>query len=99
MSDIRRMDKIEREMPRYMKRNLKNMPNNKGYIYKGVWFFGHQDQEKKGARIMFEQVEKNILHIHKITNNYEIITEKNQQTGKTRLIEKRKRLKIFESMI
>lgn len=33
--------KVTEDMPEYMKTNLKNMPNNKGYIWKGIQYFGH----------------------------------------------------------
>ena len=33
-------------LPNYIKRNLRYMPNNKGYIWKGVWFFGAKPQKK-----------------------------------------------------
>tara|TARA_A100001015_G_scaffold143668_1_gene159424 strand:+ start:395 stop:1069 length:675 start_codon:yes stop_codon:yes gene_type:complete len=44
-------EKKSRSLPQYIKRNLKYMPNNKGYIWKGVWFFGAKP-EKEGDNTM-----------------------------------------------
>ncbi len=38
-------NKKSSSLPNYIKRNLKHMPNNKGYIWKGVWFFGAKPQD------------------------------------------------------
>jgi hypothetical protein len=43
--------KKSNSLPQYIKRNLKYMPNNKGYIWKGVWFFGAKP-EKLGDNTM-----------------------------------------------
>lgn len=34
--------RADESMPLYMKQNLETMPNNKGYIWKGIQYFGHQ---------------------------------------------------------
>jgi hypothetical protein len=34
--------------------NLENMPNNKGYIVCGNWFFGKKPEEKGSPLVMFE---------------------------------------------
>lgn len=65
-SYYRRMLKIDSEMPDYMRDALKNMPRNKGYIFRGVWYFGSKavspEQEEKYLT-MFERV-KGIQYIH-----------------------------------
>lgn len=96
-SNLFKMDKADQTMPSYMKKNLINMPNNKGYIYKDVWFFGHKERESK-TQIMFEKIDKDILHVYKITDKYIIKTEKNQTTNKTKLISKEKRVKLFNNI-
>lgn len=44
-------ERKSKSLPTYIKRNLKHMPNNKGYIWKGVWFFGAKP-EKPGDDTM-----------------------------------------------
>jgi hypothetical protein len=39
------------------------MPSNKGYIWSGVWFFGHLPEEKGAPIIMFER-KNNDFMIH-----------------------------------
>jgi hypothetical protein len=38
--------KIEETIPEYMLENLKNMPNNKGYIWRKMWLFGELPEER-----------------------------------------------------
>ena len=42
-------------LPEYMANNLKTMPHNKGYIWKGVWFMGLLRGDDRGDRVMFEK--------------------------------------------
>lgn len=66
-----RMLKIDEDMPTYMKQALDNMPANKGYIYKGVWYFGHIPVSKEDEKYltMFERV-KGIQYIHEYIHDY-----------------------------
>ena len=43
-------------LPSYIKRNLKHMPNNKGYIWKGVWFFGIKSQNPQDNTICMYEI-------------------------------------------
>lgn len=95
MYDDNYMDRVTSQLPRYMKKNLKEMPNNKGYIFKNVWFYGELPRQRK-EQIMFEK-RGDILRIHKITEKQIIISEKDQKTGKTRVISKEKRIPMFQS--
>ncbi len=38
--------KNSNKVPGYVLRNLKNMPNNKGYIWRSIWFYGAKDVPK-----------------------------------------------------
>jgi len=61
-----RMLDIDRQMPDYMKNALNNMPQNKGYIFRGVWYFGHiplRHINEEKLLTMFETV-KGIQYIH-----------------------------------
>lgn len=66
-----RMIRIDEDMPSYMKQALDNMPANKGYIYKGVWYFGHipVSKEEEKYLTMFERV-KGIQYIHEYIYKY-----------------------------
>ena len=55
--------KVEEQLPDYMKRNLSDMPNNKGYIWRGVYFYGDLPEEQ-GPVIMFEKQKGTLLIIH-----------------------------------
>ena len=42
---LKYFEKVSEQLPDYIKKNLLDMPNNKGYIWKGVWFFGAKPQK------------------------------------------------------
>ena len=67
----------------YILRNLKEMPNNKGYIFKGIWCFGELPKEKNTNVIMFEKCYNDIMKIHEIDNNFYYIYEKIGKNKKT----------------
>jgi hypothetical protein len=55
-----------------MKEALDNMPSNKGYIYRGVWYFGHvplRNPQDEKYLTMFERV-KGIQYIHEYIHEY-----------------------------
>ena len=58
-------NKVCDQLPDYMIKNLSEMPNNKGYIWRGVNFYGKLDCQH-GPTVMFEK-QKNILVIHEYT--------------------------------
>jgi hypothetical protein len=61
-----RLNQIDRDMPVHMKRALQQMPNNKGYIYRGVSYYGYLPSENKTTTTLFERV-KGIMYIHEYT--------------------------------
>lgn len=79
-------------IPEYIKRNLKKMPNNKGYIWKGIFLYGHLQNEEE-TTILFENIGHDILRIHEITNKEYKIFEKKGKDKKI-LISKEKRRKL-----
>lgn len=67
-----RMIRIDDEMPSYLREALSNMPANKGYIFRGVWYFGHvplMRQEDEKYLTMFERV-KGIQYIHEYIHDF-----------------------------
>ena len=58
-------------LPPYMKKNLQEMPNNKGYRWKGVTFYGYLPEIKDQSTIIFEKVQGElIIHEHAIDGTY-----------------------------
>ena len=60
-------NKVIDSLPSYMQSNLADMPNNKGYIWRGVHFYGYLP-EQSGPRVMFEKRKGGILVIHEHTS-------------------------------
>jgi len=48
-------------LPSYMSRNLKEMPNNKGYSWRGVTFYGECPEERGEPTIVFEKKHDNLI--------------------------------------
>lgn len=79
----RRYCGIGDSFPDYMKKNLKKMPNNKGYIWKGCWFMGDKPEEPGQPMVMFEKNRGNILYIHEYGQNYyKLFTKKGKDRRK-----------------
>lgn len=55
-------------IPEYLTKKLKQMPNNKGYIWRGVYFYGEKPIEKNRPTTMFEK-NKGVLMIHEWHEN------------------------------
>jgi hypothetical protein len=77
--------KADNSMPEYMKKNLKNMPNNRGYIWKSIMYFGHKKKQKgENCVSLYERQKGNINAIiewdktsyrilHKINNTKKLV--------------------------
>ena len=71
----------ELDVPPYISDNLKDMPNNKGYIWKNVWCFGERPAQQNETCIMFEK-QRNIMYIHEIDENEHVIFSKSGKDPK-----------------
>jgi hypothetical protein len=71
--------------PDYMQKKLDRMPNNKGYIWRGVRFFGRLDRERGAPTVMFEKGKKDVLIIHETTST-EVRRYEKQGKGKKKLV-------------
>lgn len=60
--------KVSDQLPEYMKKSLSEMPNNKGYIWRGIHFYGDLPSEQNHTYVMFEK-QRGILVIHEYTDN------------------------------
>jgi hypothetical protein len=67
-------------IPDYIHTNLNDMPNNKGYIWKGVYLYGKKPIERSNNNIivttMFEKCRDGILKIHEYTKTTYRVYEK-----------------------
>lgn len=87
--------KICNSIPDYITRNLKEMPNNKGYIWRGIWCLGELPSVSGDPIVLFER-KKDTLIIKEYDNKYESIFEK-KGNGKKILIsrnEKKQNIKL-----
>ena len=48
-SSWRWLTKTDHKLPNYMRKNLREMPNNKGYIFRGIQYYGYQPSTEKPA--------------------------------------------------
>ena len=73
------------------------MPNNKGYIFKGLWCCGELPAEENGNLIMFEKCYNDVMKIHEIDDKFHYIYEKIGKNKKTLLskIERNQELKKY----
>lgn len=84
-------NKVIDTLPSYMTKNLADMPNNKGYIWRGIHFYGDLP-EQSGPRVMFEKQRGGILVIHEYTDSEYKRYEKDGKNNK-KLVHKAPRKK------
>ena len=85
--------KASGQFPHYLQKKLNKMPENKGYIWKGIYFFGLKPTEKKYPLRMFERTYDKKLLIHEYTETYHRVYEKDQKRRREILIFERTRRK------
>jgi hypothetical protein len=84
---------IHETLPSYIRENLRTMPYNKGYIFRGVWYFGNRPLGKHddpNVTIMIERRSSphNTLWIHEYkTGEYHKIFEKKGKGPQTLISE------------
>lgn len=79
---LRYMNKVHETLPSFMKRNLSEMTNNKGYIWRGVCYYGELREKIYEPRVMFEKKAGDILIIHEYTDTEYKIFEKHGKDKK-----------------
>jgi hypothetical protein len=82
-------------LPDHLYYKLKNMPNNKGYIWRDVWFMGELPPEKDEDIMMFEKKDRDNLRIHIITLTHYLIYEKYQNYPKKLIYQRERRTKKY----
>jgi hypothetical protein len=73
-------------VPEYILKNLRDMPNNKGYRFMGVDFFGKLPAKTGEHYMLFEKLKDNILLIHEFFPNRTKVTKK-YPNGKKEIID------------
>lgn len=93
-------------IPYHLKSKLENMPPNKGYVYKGSWYFGSLGSDKYNPRdyekiefCLFELVGKNIMHIHKYNPSFSEVIEKNLINRKEKVLSRQPRNDFYKNSI
>jgi hypothetical protein len=82
-------------IPDNLYNKLKNMPNNKGYIWRDVWFMGELPPEEGEDTMMFEKKERDVMRIHVITSTHYLIYEKYQNYSKKLIYQRERRKKKY----
>lgn len=80
-------EKTVDSIPDYMIDNLKNMPSNKGYIWRDIYCYGELPPEKNQPIIMFEK-QRDLLIIHEWTNKYYTVSHKIGKNGKKSIVKR-----------
>jgi hypothetical protein len=62
-------------IPQFILDNLKNMPSNKGYIWRGLYCYGELPPENKNI-IMFEKCKNGLMKIHECIDDKIYVYEK-----------------------
>jgi len=90
---------VSNTVPHYLRKNLKNMPNNKGYIWRGVYCYGDLPAEKNQPNVLFEKKKGGILVIHEYRSNGEYRRYEKIGRDRKKLVRKEcRRLKVLSSL-
>ena len=76
---LRYYNDISEKVPSFIRRNLKNMPNNRGYIWKSIWFFGEKLDNPINNTLVMHEIFRNKTLIHTIKNKKKTTITKYKQ--------------------
>ena len=89
--------KADNTIPEYMLNNLNEMPENKGYYWKNIAYYGKLPAEYGKNTILFEKCKGNLLYIHEWSKSeYNVYQKKGKD--KRQLFSSQKRKKINNSV-
>ena len=92
----KRYTQIVESIPEYIRRNLNEMPANKGYIWKGVYLYGMRPKEKPYKKtVLFEKLPRGLLNIHEWNDNMYRMYEKNGKEPKQMILSERRKPSKF----
>ena len=97
--DAREIDRVYKRylqiidsVPDYINRNLKEMPANKGYIWKAMHLYGHRSRERPFKKtVLFEKLPRGLQKIHEWNDGIYKVYEKIGQQPKTLILTERKK--------
>lgn len=72
-------------IPDYMIDNLKNMPNNKGYIWRDMYCYGDLPVEKNQPITLFEK-QRDLMVIHEWSSKYYTVSHKVGKAGRKSIV-------------
>ena len=78
-------EKCVESIPDYMVENLKNMPNNKGYIWRDIHCYGELPPEKGQPITLFEK-QRDLMIIHEWANKYYTVYHKLGKNGRKSIV-------------
>jgi hypothetical protein len=84
--------KANSSIPDYILKNLKHMPNNKGYIWKGICCYGDLDADSNKV-ILTEKLYNNVTKIHE-WDEYEYIIYTKDKYNNKKILSKKPRNKF-----
>jgi hypothetical protein len=78
-STMKHFEKANESLPDYIQRDLKNMPNNEGYIWKSVYFYGLKNASNTGLTKMTDNRKGyKIIHVWS-KNQYKVYEKKSRE--------------------
>jgi hypothetical protein len=95
---LKHFNKTNNGLPDHIKRNLSGMPSNKGYIWKGVHFYGCRKPERNRPIVMFEKVRGGILRIYEYTPTEILISEKQGKNRKVLVSREARKQKLHRNI-
>ncbi len=83
-------DKLLNSMPGYMTENLRRLPENKGYIWKGIYNYGERPPQPGRPIEMEEQLRgKGLFHVWTKQHDGNVLYRKSEKVGKGRDMKKK----------
>ncbi len=87
--------KIDSTIPEYMQTNLKDMPNTKGYFWRGIACFGEKAPDFRNPLTLFEKQKGGVLLIHEYYRDmYNLYKKKGKDRKKLEYTLRRRERKI-----
>ena len=86
--------KAHATLPKNIRKNLGEMPNNKGYIYKNVRYYGQNPAQKGEPIILFERRREHLV-IHEYTDTYYTVYHKEPNQKRKKISKVRRKQKII----
>jgi hypothetical protein len=80
------LQRTDATVPGYIRSNLQGMPNNKGYIWKRIWYFGLQPPEHPVETLTLFERNHQTLCIHEYNPRFYRLYEKADRNRPKRLV-------------